>query len=249
MKRLIVTGWFTLASIIPALNAQAEEASDNPLANTPTQYSADVVVTRKAGQPISMRVYVDGNKRRIDRDLGGGTIVILRGDLSKRYILMTNTKTYVEGALDPKALEPATDWAKRMGIVHEKVGTEDVNGELCDKYRFSSDPGKALNAKDRPMVPGPRPMGGLIWVGQTTHMLVKSENAGSTAEWKNIKVGPPDGSLFEIPADYKKLEPGKPAQVKPEEQNSGGQKSADPSPTGEQKSGNSTPSGEKTDGQ
>ena len=50
MKRLISAGLFTLVSILPAFNAPAEETSDNPLANAPTQYSADLVVNRKMGE-------------------------------------------------------------------------------------------------------------------------------------------------------------------------------------------------------
>jgi hypothetical protein len=207
MKRLISAGLFTFVSILPAFNAPAEETSDNPIANAPTQYSADLLVTRKMGQqtapPTTLKIYVDGNKRRTDQG-NGGNIVILRGDLNKRYILTPSSKTYIEAPLDPRLLETTADWAKRLGIVHEKVGTEEINGELCDKYHYSSDPKKMLDAQ-KPMMPR-RNVTGFIWVGQTTHMLLKSEDAISTAEWKNVKLGPPDASVFELPTDYKKSE-------------------------------------------
>ena len=90
-------------------------------------------------------------------------------------------------------------------------------------------------------------MTGFIWIGQTTHMLVKSESAGSTAEWKNIKVGPPDASVFELPVDYKKQEvgAGRPTQMRPmvpklEVPKSGGESPSptpSTSPADEQKSG------------
>ena len=233
MKRLMSAGLFALVSI-PVFTAPAEETTD-PLTNAPTQYSADLVVTRKVGPPtpMTMKVYVDGNKRRTEREGNGGNIIILRGDLGKRYILTPGTKTYVEAPLDPRMLESPNDWAKRMGLVHEKVGTEEINGEACDKYQYSSNPKKMANGQNNPAMPAARAMTGFIWVGQTTHMLVKSENAGSTAEWKNIKVGPPDASVFELPADYKKQEAGqqfpfrrpgqKPVEQKSEEQKSRGQ--------------------------
>ena len=139
-------------------------------------------------------------------------------------------------------LESPNDWAKRMGLVHEKVGTEDVNGETCDKYSYTSNPKKMATGQNKPMMPAMRgPMTGFIWVGQTTHMLVKSENAGSTAEWKNIKVGPPDASLFELPPDYKKSETGRPALLRPEAPKSQDQKSEEQKP-GELKSGDQSPS-------
>lgn len=218
MKRLISAGFFTLVSILPAFIAPAEETSDNPLANAPTQYSADLVVNRKMGEktapPVTMRVYVDGNKRRTEQVSNGGGSVIIRGDLGKRYILNPGTKTYMEAALDPKLLESTGDWAKRLGIVHEKVGTEEVNGELCDKYHFASDPKKML-AQNKQMLPPRRNVTGFIWVDQNTHMLVKSDDAMTTAEWKNIKLGPPDASVFELPTDYKKFERPAVPQMKP----------------------------------
>ena len=229
-------GLFALVSILPAFSAPAEETTD-PLADAPTQYSADLVVTRKVGPPtpMTMKIYVDGNKRRTEREGSSAQIIILRGDLSKRYILTPDSKTYVEAPLDPRMLESPNDWAKRMGLVHEKVGTEEINGESCDKYQYSSDPKKTANGQNK-QVPAARAMTGFIWVGQTTHMLVKSENAGSSAEWKNIKVGPPDASLFDLPADYKKAEMGQPFQLrpqgqKPQEQKSEEQKSGDQSPS------------------
>ena len=237
MKRLMSAGLFALVSILPAFTAPAEETTD-PLANAPTQYSADLVVSRKVGSPMpmTMKVYVDGNKRRTEREGGGGQIIILRGDLSKRYILTPSTKSYMEAPLDPRMLESPNDWAKRMGLVHEKVGTEEINGENCDKYQYSSNPKKTANGQTTPAMPATRAMTGFIWVGQTNHMLVKSENAGSTAEWKNIKVGPPDASVFELPADYKKVEGGRPFQMQPQGQKPEEQKSE------EQKSGGQSPS-------
>ena len=136
MKRLFAVGLFTLLSINPLFTAPAEDKSDNPLADAPTQYSADLVVSRKVGTPVNMRVYFDGNKRRTEQSANAGTIVILRGDLGKRYILNTGAKTYMEMPLDPRMLESTAEWSKRLGIVHEKVGTEDINGETCVKYPF-----------------------------------------------------------------------------------------------------------------
>jgi len=242
MKRLMSAGLLILVSLLPAFAAPAEETTD-PLADAPTQYSADLVVTRKVGPqtPMNMKIYVDGNKRRTDQGTAAGNIIILRGDLSKRYVLTPSSKTYVEAALDPRMLESPNDWAKRMGLVHEKVGTEDVNGESCDKYSYTSDAKKMAAGQNKPTMPATRTISGFIWVGQKSHMLLKSENEVTTAEWKNVKVGPPDASVFELPTDYKKLEGGRPFQMqpraqKPEEQKSEEQKSE------EQKSGDQSPS-------
>jgi hypothetical protein len=237
MKRLMSAGLFALVSLLPAFTAPAEEVTD-PLANAPTQYSADLVVTRKAGPqtPMTMKVYVDGNKRRTDQGTAAGNIIILRGDLSKRYVLTPSSKTYMEAALDPRMLESPNDWAKRMGLVHEKVGTEDVNGETCDKYSYASDPKKTAAGQNKPMMPATRTITGFIWVGQKSHMLLKSENEVTSAEWKNVKVGPPDASVFELPADYKKQEAGRPFQMQPQAQKPEEQKSE------EQKSGGQSPS-------
>ena len=237
MKRLMSAGLFAFVSLLPAFTAPAEETID-PLANAPTQYSADLVVTRKTGPqtPMTMKVYVDGNKRRTDQGTAAGNIIILRGDLSKRYVLTPSSKTYMEAALDPRMLESPNDWAKRMGLVHEKVGTEDVNGETCDKYSYTSDAKKMAAGQNKPSMPATRTITGFIWVGQKSHMLLKSENEVTTAEWKNVKVGPPDASVFELPTDYKQLEGGRPFQMKPQAQKPEEQKSE------EQKSGGQSPS-------
>ena len=235
MKRLFAVGLFALLSINPLFAAPAEEKSENPLTDAPTQYSADLVVSRKVGTPVNVRVYIDGNKRRTEQAANAGPIIILRGDLGKRYILNTGTKTYLELPLDPRMLESAADWSKRVGIVHEKVGTEDINGETCVKYRFSTDPSKA-QIPQRPQQLMPRAsVTGFIWVAQTTHMLLKMENPVSTTEWKNVKLGAPDASLFELPADYTKQEA--PAQF-------GGQKpaGADANKSGDQKPNEVKPS-------
>jgi Domain of unknown function (DUF4412) len=248
MKRLFAVGLFTVLSINPLFAAPAEEKSDNPLADAPTQYSAEVVVSRKVGTPLTMQVYIDGNKRRTEQGANGGTIVILRGDLSKRYILNTSTKTYMEAPLDPRMLESTADWSKRLGIVHEKVGTEDVNGETCVKYRFSTDSSKPQNAQS-PQKLMPRAQGsvtGFIWVSQSSHMLLKTENPVSSAEWKNVKLGAPDASLFEIPAGYTKQEtPNQFGGRKPAGEKSDAEKSGDQKSSGEKPS----PTQEKSDGQ
>lgn len=249
MKRLFAVGLFTLLSINPLFTAPAEEKIDNPLANAPTQYSADLVVTRKVGTPMTMRVYSDGNKRRTEQPQGpnGGVIVILRGDLGKRYMLNAGTKTYAELPLDPKMLESTADWSKRLGIVHEKVGTEDLNGETCDKYHFSVEQ-KSQDPQNRPLLP--RAQGGIsgfIWVSQSTHMLMKSENSVTTAEWKNVKIGSPDSALFEIPGDFKKQETPAFGAQKPEAEKSPVEKSGEQKPT-EQKPSEENSTGQKSDG-
>jgi hypothetical protein len=233
MKRIFAVGLFALFSIVPASNTPAEE--NDPLAIAPTQYTADMVVTHKTGPPMTMHVYVDGNKRREDRDVHGGIINILRGDLDKRYMLTVSSKLYVEGRLNPRMVQSSSDWGKQMGLLPEKLGTEEVNGELCDKYRYDTDKIKTpipLLRRHGPM--SRHPVNGFIWVGQSTHMIVKSETPAMTTEWKNIKLGPPDASVFELPADYKKAEPRQPAQIKPEEEKSGDDSpSPAPSPNGE----------------
>src|SRR5258708_34037019 len=127
MKRLFGVGLFTLLSINPLFTAPAEEKSDNPLADAPTQYSADLVVSRKVGTPVNMRVYIDGNKRRTEQAANSGTIVILRGDLGKRNILNTGAKTYMEMPLDPRMWKQTAERSNRLRIVAENVGTVRLN--------------------------------------------------------------------------------------------------------------------------
>ncbi len=132
-------------------------------------------------------MYVDGAKRRTEQQNSNGElVVILRGDVNMMYTVLVARGLYRVSAFDPKSIKSfdVSELAKEIGVTGERFGTETINGEVCDKYRYS----------------------GFIWVNQSTHLPVKSETATATTVWQNLNLGPQEPSLFVPPADYKLID-------------------------------------------
>jgi hypothetical protein len=90
------------------------------------------------------------------------------------------------------------DMMKDVQVKHEPLGSEQVSEYHCDKSRTT-----------------------VTWQGITSStvewaakelggFVVKKldEKTGETTEYQNIKIGPQDPSLFELPAGYQKLSMG-----------------------------------------
>jgi hypothetical protein len=206
MKRLFVASLFSFLLLTTAFLAKAQ-TNASPLAGAPTQYSVDVLTTPKSGTPFLIRMYVDEAKRRTEQQTNnGGLIVILRGDVHMMYTVLVARKVYRVSYFDPKAIESfdVTELAKQIGVTREKVGTETINGEVCDKYHYSSETGKekgsTKNAESRGATSG------FVWISQSTHLPVKAETATATTVWQNLQVGPQETSLFMPPTDCKPID-------------------------------------------
>jgi hypothetical protein len=143
-------------------------------------------------------MYVDGQKRRTEQETNNGQLVlILRGDMNLMYTVIVSRKAYRIGPLDPSLLASldAYEFPRGMIVSHEKVATETVKGQVCDKYRFSSTRGENSAGSDAAT-------SGYIWISQATHLPVMSKTDAATTEWTNLNVGPQNSSLFEPPAEY-----------------------------------------------
>jgi hypothetical protein len=190
-------------------------------ADEPKQYSYQMVTNSKDGHSTTMMMYVDGDKRRVDTEMGAKhAILIYRGDQGKSYVLLPEQKSYLESPLNPQLLQRfknPLEFAKQRGGVFEKVGTEELNGEPCDKYSWSyarpsvKDPNKPSTNPKVPLLPNDRSTtpSGTTWISQKTHLPVKSQTERFTMETKDAKLGPPDATLFEVPSDFKKINGGR----------------------------------------
>jgi hypothetical protein len=128
MKKLFLLSMFAFLSFGLDLPARAQ-ANDNPFAGAPTRYSVDVVTASRTGTALTMRMYVDGNKRRTEQETNNGQLVlILRGDVNLMYTVIVSRKAYRIGPLDPTLLASldAYEFSKGMIVSHEKVGTDTV---------------------------------------------------------------------------------------------------------------------------
>jgi|ERR1700722_13528558 len=206
MKRLLISSLFSLVLLTTAFLAKAQTDA-SPLAGAPTQYSVDVVTTPKSGTPFLIRMYVDEAKRRTEQQTNnGGLIVILRGDVHMMYTVLLARKVYRVNYFDPKSIESfnVTELAKEIGVTREKVGTETINGDVCDKYHYSSETGKEKGSAKSGESHGST--SGFVWISQSTHFPVKSESATATTVWQNLQVGPQEPSLFMPPTDCKPID-------------------------------------------
>jgi hypothetical protein len=150
MKNLLILSLcsFVFAGLASRAGAQA---GNDPFAGAPTEYSVDMATTREVGAPINIRMYIDRNKRRIEQETkNGALVVILRGDLNMMYTVAWSRKTYRVSPLDPKLIKSfdLTQSVKELGTKYEKVGTEMLNGEVCNKYAISSGSGTVQGSCD-----------------------------------------------------------------------------------------------------
>jgi hypothetical protein len=206
MKRLLVASPLSFVLLTTAFLAKAQ-TNGTPFAGAPTQYSVDVVTTPKSGTPFLIRMNVDEAKRRTEQQTNnGGLIVILRGDVHMMYTVLVARKVYSVNYFDPKAIESfdVTELTKQIGVTREKVGTETINGEVCDKYHYSSEAGKEKGSTKGGESHGSA--SGFVWISQSTHFPVKAETATATTVWQNLNVGPQEPSLFMPPSDCKPID-------------------------------------------
>jgi hypothetical protein len=161
------------------------------------EFSADTISTR-GGETITGKVFVKGDKIRNEGVRGGReTIAIVRMDKKLSWVLQPENKTYIEmkggGAAQTRAeMESAV-----KGMADKKeLGTEKVNGFLCDKVQY---------------VYRDKSMGVMTqWIARDLDYPIKSEHTGAAGggfknELTNIKVKSLPDSLFEVPAGYKNV--------------------------------------------
>jgi hypothetical protein len=199
MKLLFLLTVSALLSLGSDFDARAQ-ATNYPFAGGPTEYSVDVVTTRKKGPGLTMHMYVDGKKRRTEQETNNGKLVlILRGDIDMMYTVLVNRKAYRSRAADPTLVKSLDAYGFSNGTLlsHDKVGTETINGQVCDKYRFSAATENTGNGETNKSAAS-----GFIWINETTHFPVMSKINDTTTQWENLEVGPQDPSLFLPPADF-----------------------------------------------
>jgi hypothetical protein len=179
------------------------------LAGTVKEYSADMVDV-KTGK-LQSKVYVTPTKMRTeDYDDDGKlrTISIVRMDHQKTYLFFVNEKAYTEFPLKGKTIpERNSPEAKEfekwiMGEFaserkEEKVGTETVNGYKTEKFRVTT---RIEKLSDESV--------SYEWYAKEFIVPVRAQHGddnedGDIEELRNIKIGAPASSLFELPSGYK----------------------------------------------
>ena len=186
MKRTLF-GWMIGTLVLCALVVFSSVALS-------AEFSADLI-QKTAGMTTKGKVYIKGNKMRMEMDTPAGkSINLMDIGTGLMQMLQPEQKMYFEMET-PEAGVVKTDEALDKIADKKHVGTEKVNGYKCDKYeiiyhdrslgKMSQWFSKKLNYPIK-----------IIYNGPQGEMVV---------EYKNIKQGEVDSSLFEIPPGYEKM--------------------------------------------
>jgi len=164
----------------------------------PRDFSADVIHT--VGKKVTNeKVYSSEKAVRIEKEeKGKQSITIMRLDRKAVYVLMPAQKTYLDmGSLGEGSMDLANSVAGAK-VQREPLGSEPVGAYHCDKYRVQTTYEGHVYT-------------GLEWdAKELSGFPVKQgdEKGGWFKEYQNVRLGPQDPSLFEIPAGYKKMDMG-----------------------------------------
>ncbi len=172
-------------------------------------YSADMETTSAQGSFTSKIFFKDG-KMRMEGTQGSRSINIIRPDKKVIWMLMVDSKTYMEIPFDISK----EDIQSKLRDPNIKTDKEFIANEVVDKhpakkYRLTITTG------------GKKEKSGYIWEAtDLSNFVVKyqSEDKKITTVWKNINTGGVTDSVFELPAGYKKMDmpvmPGKGGPIK-----------------------------------
>ena len=186
MKRMFF-GWMTGTVFLWALVMFINVASA-------AEFSADLI-QKQGGVSTEGKVYIKGNKMRLEMQTPVGTSVnLMDTDTGLMQILQPTQKMYFEMQA-PATGVVQTDEALAKIADKKHVGTEKVNGHKCDKYE--------LIYHDRSLGKTTQ------WFSKKLNYPIKTVYNGPQGEmvmeYKNIKEGKLDGSLFKIPSGYHEM--------------------------------------------
>jgi hypothetical protein len=176
-----------LVALWPLLTAQT--------AVNPKSYSAESVL-RSGKMEMVNRVFVGGRDRWRVEISGQPQVTIVRLDRKLMYTLLPAGKSYYELPMSEGEASPAFKAATPQGKVSRKVlGREQVAGRPTTKYEVSVS------------VPGRPARINYEWLSEELGVPIKMMAADKSwsMEYRNLKLGPQDPKLFEVPAGYKKL--------------------------------------------
>lgn len=174
MRRLLFSALLVLG--LKAFAAQPAE-----------RFSADQVMSVQ-GRQLKGRIFVDGGNMRSETAIEGGPemVSIVNAEQQVVWILMPGNM-YLENAVaqdDDVSRKAWTDADSR-----ELLGSETINGQVCDKFRIKGAQDLYFYANQETGLP----------------VLMTSADGKVRIEWSNAKEGPQPAALFQLPAGYQKL--------------------------------------------
>ncbi|MFH0809538.1 MAG: hypothetical protein V2A77_03570 [Pseudomonadota bacterium] len=158
-------------------------------------YSAEMVV-RSGKQETVSRIFVGGKDRwRIEGAQSQATIVRL--DRKATYVVLPQAKVYYQTAVAEEDATPA--------FQQQPPGPGKVSRRVLAKEKVAGWP--ATKYETMVSRPGNKPVVTYEWFCEQLGVPLRTMPAdkGWCMEYRNIKVGPQDSRLFDVPAGYRKL--------------------------------------------
>ncbi len=152
-------------------------------------FAADIV-SRSGKALTNGKIFISGDKLRMEMQ---GAVSITRLDKKVMWMLMPQEKMYMQMPIPAENLIAGKD--KVSGEIERTLlGEEVIDGKLAEKYRIVYDSDGKKTAV-------------ISWILKDLGLPVKtvSEDGKWQMEYKNIKVGQQDPTLFELPSDYKAI--------------------------------------------
>jgi hypothetical protein len=159
-------------------------------------YSAETVVKAQGQAEVVSRTFVGGKDRWRVEVAGQPQATIVRLDRKLMYTLMPASKSYFEMAMSEEEASPAYKGQQPEGKVSRRLlGKEAVGGRPARKYEVTL------------TRPGQKPQVTYEWLSEELGIPLRMEAADKSwsMECRNVKVGPQDARLFEVPAGYTRL--------------------------------------------
>lgn len=173
---------------IPGANAQSP----------PRDFSADVIHTT-GKKVVNEKVYSSQQAVRIEKEeKGKKSISIMRLDRKQLLVLMPDQKSYMDMGSFGQGTADLVNSMEGAKVDRQAQGSESVGPYHCDKYRVQTTYEGHVYT-------------GLEWDAKELNgfPVKQADEKGSwSKEYQNVKLGPQDPSLFEVPPDYKKIDLG-----------------------------------------
>ncbi len=153
-------------------------------------FSSDMVMTSQ-GQTHTSKVWAKENKFRMESS-GQPGYTIMRADKSVTWMVMPEQKAYMEMKLDPSK-RPRSEEKVQGEVSRKLIGTESANDHPAKKYEVTYTEGGKTDRMYQ-------------WIATDINFPVRMAaiDGSWVLDYKNIKMGVPPDSLFEVPSGYQK---------------------------------------------
>lgn len=192
MKKEIYRGWFWgLVLILFVLGCASEKAAP------PSNFTAKMVT-----MGMEMPMAKMGTKSRVENPMMNGVVTISEVGSGKVVMMSTVNKTYFEQAKQEQA--PEMD-DPGVTVEKTKTGSETLDGHSCVKYDIVMYKKDKPEEKYRGRVWEAKDLGGLAIRNEMDIPEGKPMGGTMVMELKEVKLGAATASMFEVPADYRKV--------------------------------------------